>query len=182
MSSYCRLIFIPEILYLLLLQLTWTSCNSHYGKLHQTYSHSSCHKDSTRPRRWLRYVAMLNGNDVVTANAGVCKDTSLPRGRAEEDQFPSHVKETDFPFSFPVRKMDSMRTRWEWNGDKSCEKGGKRERKREDLIVRYFLSPWVSCYRASLTRYEGNRIWDPNFSLSRPRLSLSPPYSNPALL
>jgi hypothetical protein len=71
-----------------------------------------------------------------------------------------------------VRKMDSVRTRW--------EKAIKvtRKEKREGTVFHCFLSPWVSCYKAPLMRYEGNRILDPNFNLSLARFSLSHSYTN----
>jgi len=63
----------------------------------------------------LRYIAMLSGNDAVTANRGVCKSSSLPRGRKEEEpRFHLRVKKQISCFHFQlVRKMDSMRTRRE---------------------------------------------------------------------
>jgi hypothetical protein len=57
-----------------------TAASSSLTSVDMTLSQSSCHMDSTE----LRNIAMLSGNDAVTANRGVCKSSSLPRGRKEE--------------------------------------------------------------------------------------------------
>lgn len=68
----------------------------------------------------------LSGNDVVTGDRDVRKNDGIPRGRTEEDPFPSRSRETDFVCSFPVISKDGQCENTRGHDDKSYEEGEKR--------------------------------------------------------